>query len=268
MNILNPIGEIPFVDVAQEKDFEFFCQRGSGICEFQVDFSTVISDNVNTNRLQSYAQPVISAENLPQDIKVGPNNILFLKLNPDRPEMKPSFEFANPSPDMQASLDLQDRLLNYFLTANSVDPKTVSGKSDGQKFASGVERLLAMIDKFEASQNDIDLFQHVEEEVFELLVLWSNALQGTDNVDKDLQISVLPDPEMLDISVNFAKPTVLQSQTEQEDSAIKLIESGLISRVEAIMNLRNVSEEQAIQIASKIDSNQILLASNNNMGAQ
>lgn len=259
--IENPIKELPFIDVAGEKDFEFWIRRGSGVTEFQIDFSTVLSDTVNTNRLQSYAQPVISAENLPEGVKVGPNNILFLKLNPDRPEIKPSFEFATPNPDMQASLELQDRLLNYFLTSNGIDPKTVSGNGQGQKYTSGYERLLSMIDKFEASQDDIDLFKHVECELLELFTLWNNTLKGTDAILPEYQIAQLPeDPEL---EVCFAKPQVQQSASELEDSVIKKMEARLISRVEAIMELRGVNKEQAQEILKEIDQEDLSMNKNN-----
>jgi len=250
-SISNPIQMLPFVDVACGKDYEFWVDQGSAATEFNLDFLVTLSDTCNTNRLQSYAQPVISAEELPEDVKVGPNHILFLKLNPDRPEIKPTFDFANPQPDMNASLELQDRLLNYFLTSNGIDPKTVSGKNDSTKYASGVERLLSMIDKFEATQDDFDLFKKVESDILDLFIAWNFTLQGTDMLEPEYQITTLP--AEIDVTVQYHKPEVIQTKTENEDSTIKLLEAGLLSKVEAIAQLRGVSMEQAQKLLKEID---------------
>jgi hypothetical protein len=248
-NDVNPIGMLPFIDVAAEKDFEFWVRRGSGVSEFNLDFLVVCSDTVNTNRLQSYAQPVIVAEKIPESVTVGPQHILFLPLDPTRPEVKPSFEFASPNPDLKSSLDLQDRLINYFLTAQGISPKTISGTAESQKFTSGLERLLAMIERFEASQSDIDLFIDVENKLFTIMRAWYEAISGTDALDQKYNFGAWPESSYL--SVDFKGPEAVQTEADKEDSVIKRLDSGLISKVEAIAELRGISIEEA----KKIDLN-------------
>lgn len=248
----NPIGVLPFIDVAQDKDFEYWIRRGSGIVEFAIDYSTVLSDTVNTNRLQSYAQAVITAESVPDSVTVGPNNILFLKLDPTRPEMKPSFEFVSPQPDMKSSLDLLDRLLNYFMTSRGIDPKSVSGDGKTASYASGLERLLAMIDRFEASQDDIDLFQCVEQELFKLLRLWYTEIRGTALLDQEYDFGEWPE-DGVELCVKFAQPQMIRTESDKEASVVYRLENGLMSRVEAIEELRGVSKDEAQKIADEID---------------
>jgi hypothetical protein len=250
----NPIGMLPFIDIAGDKDFEFWMRRGSGVIDFALDFSVVLSDVVNTNRLQSYAQPVIVAEKVPESVTVGPQHILFLPIDPSRPDVKPSFEFATPNPDMQASLALTDRLVSLFLSSQGIDPKTIASTGEGQKFASGLERLLSMIEKFEASQDDIDLFHHVEEELFALLRAWYTALNGTTALDPKFNFGNWPENAVL--SVKFAKPEMIQTEADKEDSIIKRLDSGLMSKLEAIMELREVDEESAKSILQLIDQTQ------------
>jgi hypothetical protein len=248
----NPIEMLPFIDVASEKDFEFWVRRGSGVTEFNLDFSVVLSDTCNTNRLQSYAQPVIVAEKVPENVSVGPQNILFLPLDPTRPEVRPSFDFASPNPDLKASLDLQDRLLSYFLTANGISPKTISGDGSSEKFTSGVERLLAMIERFEASQSDIDLFLNVEQQLFQLIGAWYSIIQGTDALNQKYNFGMWPvDGEL---NVKFMGPEITQTETDKEDSVIKRLDAGLISRVEAIAELRGIPLEDAREIVAQMDA--------------
>lgn len=239
----NPIEMLPFIDVASEKDFEFWVRRGSGVTEFNLDFSVVLSDTCNTNRLQSYAQPVIVAEKVPENVAVGPQNILFLPLDPTRPEVRPSFDFASPNPDLKASLDLQDRLLSYFLTANGISPKTISGDGNAERFTSGAERLLAMIERFEASEADVDLFHNVEQKLFELMGAWYSVANGTDALDQKYSFGVWPvDAELI---VKFMGPEIVQTEADKQDSVIKLLDAGLISRAEAISRLEGISLEDA-----------------------
>lgn len=248
----NPIGMLPFIDVANEKDFEFWVRKGSGVTEFSLDFSLVLSDTVNTNRLQSYAQAVIVAEKIPESITVGPQNILFLPIDPTRPEITPKFEFVSPQPDMKASLDLQDRLISYFLTSQGIDPKTIQSSGEGTKYTSGLERLLAMMEKFEASQDDIDLFKEVEVKLYELLKAWYGVLQGTDGLNPKYDFGQWPLNSELDIK--FCGPEMITTESEKEDSVIKLLDNGLISKLEAIIKLRNVSIDEAKKILAEINT--------------
>lgn len=249
--IENPIGMVPFVEIASEKDQQFWVDAASSVVEFNLDFSVVLSDTCNTNRLQSYAQPVISAERLPENVRVGPNHILFLPLDPTRPEMKPTFEFATPSPDMASSLELQDRLVSYFLTCEGIDPKTISGKTEGHKYASGLERLLAMIEKFEATQNDYDAFSILEKKSYMIISRWLNIMQNVDSTIEQLKIGELP--EDAGLIVKFSRPEIIRTASELEDSVIKRLDAGLISKAEAISELRGVDLEKANEIAARLD---------------
>lgn len=251
----NPIGKLPFIDVSLEKDFEFWIRRGSGITDFSIDFSVVLSDTVNINRLQSYAQAVITAEKAPESITVGPQNILFLPLDPTRPEIKPSFEFVSPNPDMKSSLELQDRLINYFLSSRGIDAKTISSDGKAQTYSSGLERLLAMIDRFQASQDDIDLFTCVEDDLFELFRDWYNVVRGTDLLDPEYNFGEWP--ENTELYVSYVEPQIIRTQDDKEKSAVYRMENGLISRTEAIMELRGISKEEAQRVISEIDSDSL-----------
>ena len=248
----NPIMALPFIDVAHWKDFEFWVRRGSGVVEFAIDFSVVLSDTVNTNRLQSYAQAVITAEKAPEAMTVGPQHVLFLPLDPSRPEMKPSFEFVNPNPDMKSSLELQDRLLNYFMSSRGIDPKAISSDGKTQSYTSGLERLLAMIERFEASQDDLDLFQGVEWQLYLLLRAWYNAIRGTTLLNPDYDFGEWPEDAV--VVTKFCQPQMLQTESEREQSVVYRLDNGLISRVEAIMQLRGVSKEEAEKVLQEIDT--------------
>jgi hypothetical protein len=251
----NPIKMLPFIDVAPaEKDFQFFVRRGSNTIDFSLDYGMLLSDNANVIRLQSYSQAVISSEKLPTNMTVGPNHILHLKLDPNRPELSPRFEFVTPNPDLAGTQSFMESMLNLHLTSEGQDPSILSTTNSGQKFNSGLDRLLSMISKFEATRDDFALFRKVEDQLVRIMGAWSNEYQnvvGDGELDSDLKIATLPDDVMVD--VKFSEPEAIQTRAEQEDSIIKLIGEGLMSRLEAVMELRGVNEDEAKRILEDID---------------
>lgn len=253
--ILNPIGRLPFIDVASDKDFQFFVRRGTSVVDFALDFGLILSDTANTIRLQSYAQAVMSSEKQPQNLNVGANSVLWLPLDPNNPGATPKFEFVSPNPDIAGSLEFAEMTLRLFLSSRGIDPATISGKGEAKSFSSGIERLLAMLDfHIHATRSDFDLFKNVEFELFEILVSWSNVFQsvsGDGELIPSLKNGVIADDVFLD--VKFNEPSMIQTKSEKESSIINLMENGLMSRKEAIMELREVSEEKASEIISDID---------------
>ena len=250
----NPIGRLPFIDVADDKDFEFFVRYGSNITAFALDFGMVLSDLSNTIRLQNYSQAVISSPKQPTNVRVGPQDILWLKIDPNNPQFSPKFEFVSPSPDLAGSLEFLETLLRLFLSSRGLDPTTVSGKAEGRTFGSGVERLLAMLDKFEATRADFDLFKNVEKELFEIMVAWSNELQnasGETELNEELQGGQIAEDVFVDIK--FKEPSATMTDMEKREAIKMDMDAGLMSRLEAIVEMRCVTEQKAMEIIKRID---------------
>jgi len=248
----NPIGILPFVDVADDKDQEYFCRKGNNTIEFVLDFGLLLSDTANIHRMQSYAQAIVSAEKMPQDMRLGPNRVMFLKLNAQRPELNPTFQFVAPNIDLNSSLDLLEVYLKLFMTSKGLDPKMISSKSDGQTFASGLDRLLYMIQQFEATKDDMDLFTDVEESVFNIMIKWSNLLQTVqDGLKPELKLATIPDAAKMEVI--YKEPSMLKSQSEIEDSVFRQLDEGLMSRVEAVAQIRGISDEKAEEVVKELD---------------
>jgi hypothetical protein len=254
--VANPIEQLPFVDIAMGKEFEFWVRQGNDVVQFAIDFSALLSDTAEVNKRQGYSQAIVYSQQPPKDMMVGPNRVLHMQLDPNT-EIQPKFEWSSPQPDMQASLDLLESYLRLFLSAEGMDPKTVSGRLEGTKYSSGVDRLLAMIEKFEASSDDIDLFNKVEDQTLKIAVAWSNLMQGA-TVQVGVQ-PLLPElqagalPEDVQVNVNYKKPEAVQTKSETEDSVIKRVDAGLMSKKSALMELDGLTEEQAEKALAEID---------------
>lgn len=254
--IENPLGELPFIDVCEDKDFEYWVRQGNDTIDFSLDFSVGLSDTSEVNKRQGYAQAVVKSEEPPKDIRVGPNRVLHLKLDPNK-EVQPEFSWMSPSADLGSSIKLIDTMLSLFLTAEDVDPKTISTKGDSQTFASGLDRLLYMLDRFESSKDDMDLFKGVEQKVFDLKRKWSNLLIGA-NVDGGItplvpKLQEATISEDILMTIKYAEPMAIQSDKEIQDAQISLLDSQLTTKVKAIMKIHGLSEAAAIEFLQAID---------------
>lgn len=255
---VNPIQKLPFVDITAEKDSEFFVRQGSSSVQFSIDFGAQLSDVSNIVRMQCYAQAIMSSEKMPTNATVGPNHIMWLQLDPNRPEMAPKFEFVSPNSDLKSALEFLTVTLRLYLTSEGVDPKTISGTGEAQSFTSGLERLLSNLDRFEASRQDIDIFQCAEYELSEIITDWLEVYQGTDLLLPKYQVGKLPDD--LGFSINYAKPEAVQTKTETEDSVIKLLDKGLKTKKDALMELYNIDADSAEEMMAEIANDKQIVA--------
>jgi len=252
-SILNPIGKMPFVDVKEDTQDEYWQRFGNSTVDFTLEMAIILSDVAEVNRLQGYAQPIISAVEPPVDMKIGPNTVMFLKKSKNAdPGEQPDFKFASPNPDLSGSIEMVRTFLSMFLTSKGLDPGVVSADGTSTRFTSGIDRLLSNIEKFEASIDDFELFQWVELEIFNLIKLWLEALSGVTAGGLMPELSgIIPSDVKMDIE--FVEPGTQLSQADTDDSVIKRLDNGLISRVEAIMELRGIDESQARDVMDQIE---------------
>jgi hypothetical protein len=251
----NPIGRLPFVDVANEKDFQFFVNIGSDVAEFVIDFLTQLSDLANTCRFQNYSQAIVYSSEEPKNIRVGPNSVIWLKIDPNNPDAKPQFTFESPSPDIMGSLEFLNVQLKMFLSSAGLNPGTVSGKNEMEKFVSGIDHLLANLDKFKASKEDMDLFRRAEADLFEILKAWHDALYDvTDDLQllEELRSTRLSGKIKMDIV--YKEPQAVQTSSETEDYCIKAVEAGLMTIKEAVKRMYRVEDDKADEIVAELEA--------------
>jgi len=253
----NPIGRMPFIDNANgEKDSQFFVRRGSDIAEFGIEMGTILTDVATTARDQHFGQGVIYSVKQPKEVRGNHNKWLWLQLDPERPEARPELQFVSPNADIPASLEMIQVLLNMFLTSRGLDTSVITGKGQATTPSSGIEKLLQMIDRFEASQDDFDAFKSVEHKAFDLMRDWSNYCQNINEgklaLDPELRISSISDSAKM--SVQFQGPEAIKSDEEKLNELERKMELGIISRKMMIMEYYEVSEDRALEIMSEIDS--------------
>ena len=249
-DITNSLGTLPFVDVADpsDKDFRFWVFKQSLLVRFQIDFCKDLTDLSETMKMQGFSTGILIAEKKPESINIGARKFMFIPLDPNNPQAKPSFDFKNPTPDLLAQMNIILDKLSMFLSTQGIDPKLVSGVANVQQFNSGVERLLSQIQRFEASNDDLDLFRWVESRSYGIIKGWNNILAA------DLAPGFQMIPDESEVMVNFEKPEVIETKKEREDRQIVLVDNSLQTRKKAIMNIHEVDQDTAEEMMKEIEN--------------
>jgi hypothetical protein len=260
VNIMSPLAEtqcLPFVDVSSGKNFEFWIRGFDSLFDATVMYNVILTSEFQTVEMQGHAQPYYKgdAEHMPENIRIGVDKMIFIPQNPNNP-VNSEFGFANPGSDLSGIRQFRESFLAAFLSSRGLDTSIVSGNPTTNTASSGVEKLLQMVEKFEASQEDISLFRHVEEEIAEIIACYISSFRGL-RVDDSLmlkdiyQLTVMP--EDLAVNVEFAKPEMIKTEMEMLEVAAKEIELGLTSRVHVLMKLKNMTKEEAEKHIQEVD---------------
>ena len=252
----NPLGDtLPFVDVASYKDFNYFVSESDLVSNFSIEFCGALSDLMFVSRMQGWSQAYLKApaDMSAENISIGPTKVIHLPITMDEPE--PEFGFSSPNSDLQGSIQTVEFLLKCFLTSRGLSTSTVTGQGEVEKHSSGIERLLAKLDRAEATKEDYHLFENAEQEVYELIKKWHNALRETGQLNDEYLSGELPEASKM--GVTFNKPEMFQSKTEKLDYNMKRYELGIGSRTTILMDVDNMSREEAEEYLEKVDQENI-----------
>jgi hypothetical protein len=254
---INPILMLPLVEFSIEKDAKFFSNITPSLANFTIDTCLDLSDLSNISRLQGFSQAVITAQKPPENMLVGPNRILFLQQDSLPDAKDPRFEFVSPNANIDSAIELVVKKVELYMIAEGIDPKILNADGTSKSYSSALERLIAMIEKFKASKSDFDLFMQAEQELFKVMVAWSNTLQGvTDGYALMPELNLATIPDTAKLLVSYIIPEDVQTKAERETSVEKRLGLGLMSKKRAIMEIENLDDAGALQYLEEIKQEQ------------
>lgn len=257
-NLENPIAPLlPFTEYALEKDGDVYVDEKETSVSFTLKLNAMMTEIFHIMRMQGFGQPVLktSAESAPktEEVECGVDNILVL-LTGDPEGATSDFQFVHASPDLQGNIDTLSVILSAWLSSEGLDMDSVKFKSDGGKsYSSGFERLLALIEKFEATQDDMEVFREGEKNEFKIIAKYLNALADDRNqLEQEYAMGQLPEDASL--SVEFAKPEEIQTKPEKIKMLDDMRAKGLGSLITAVMELKGFkSEDEAKEFLKMLE---------------
>lgn len=252
--IENPIAPLmPIVEFSAMKDFDYWRSGSTELADFTLFINEGFSMCGSVVENQGFAQAVMwgPQEMMQEEIFVGPRRILKLITDPNRPDEKIDFDYKNPSSDISGVLDYYSKLIMMFLSSQGLDPNTVAGQPNStSNFSSATERLLALIEKFDASKEAMDVYKVGERKIFEIIKAWLSAYSDSDDLDPKYKISI---PDSAELVIKFKEPQSLLTESEKMDIAERRIDNKLWSRQDALVFLDDVPKEEAAKQVKEVD---------------
>lgn len=244
---INPLGMLNFVYKQKSDSIDY--PTSNPLAQQTINYNIFNSDILTAATMQGFGQAVFKYPEGSDIIEqeVGYMNAIKLPQSTMPDAKETSFEFQNASPNLDG---WQKLILTYLKQVLAEHGITSSQAIDGEteKFASGLDRMIAQADVQWIIQENQENYLEVENDVFEIVKAYEN-LNGNFEFN-----------EFEEIKVIYQKPTVQISDSEKLNNIKMLLDMGLTDKAGALMILDpNLSEEQAQEKLAKIDQETILV---------
>lgn len=254
-DIENPIGELPFVDFARDRDGQYWAYGGDDLVDGGILVNCLISNLNHIAVTQGYGQMVLTGNNLPNNILLGPDKAIKLEYDRDQ-DPQPTVEFVTasaPLAELQKGIEMYVALL---LTTNNLSTTGIAMQLQGSSnMASGIA---LMIDKSESQEDVIDqqqIFLDAEPDILRKANKWIQTIkQSADKtINPELDEINLPEGFEDELQVVFDDPTPIQSESEHLDNLKKRKDLGISTMIDILkMDQPGLTDEQAEEKLKKI----------------
>lgn len=249
VDVINPIQDMPFVNFAMDQEGSFWAEGGDDIFDGAVKVNCMITNMDHIGVTQGYGQFYMKGKNLPRFVKAGVNKSILLEVE-SKDDPDPQIGFASSSPKLQ---ELKDQVVMYvalLLTTNNLSTRSVSTElSGGQDFASGISLIIDKAESIEDVQDQRDVFQKNEPEIFKKLQKWQAVYKGA--LKEEYRKHLIPQEFELNLKFNDARP--IMSETEKLNALKLRKELGLNTMIELLMmDDPALTEKQAEERLKKI----------------
>lgn len=240
-NSVNPLGKLPFVykQKGASTDYPFHNQ----ITEQSINYNLMMSDLITAASMQGFGQAILSyPENAEiKEVEVGLMAAVRLPQSTKLDAPKTEFKFESPSPDLAGQKTICDNYMYSVLAEHGIDGGQSNDKGS-TTFTSAADRYMASADVQWIVKENQEVYQELEEEVFEIIKLWE-GLNGNNAFDKAEELKVY-----------FPQPTINITESDKLKNIEMLLKLRLKTRPQALMILDpNLTEQQAEDEIQEVD---------------
>lgn len=240
----NPIGLLPVINVARDRDNETWATQGEDMVDLTIAIQMGWTDLMTIAKHQGFGHLLITGEEKPAKMLLGPNHATYMKSSPNGPA--PTMEYVNASPPLAEYKELLTELLGLLLTTNNMEPGAIGGNGTAKTFTSGFHALISMADSLEAIESDKPLMEKMEQETWAVIAAWHNWMFDTQQLADEEAKALGKFSNEFQVSVSFADVKPLESEDERIARVKSLLDLGLLTKLDAIMKLHpGMTQEQA-----------------------
>jgi hypothetical protein len=243
----NPYGAIPFIYV-NKSAIELFPRPDTDLLSMVKLFPVLFTD-LNFISMFSSHSVVYGIDVNFDNIELSPNSMWSLKSDLASGK-QPQLGIIKPEGDIDKLLSMIAQELSTWLETRNVKAKAVNGAQVDN--ISGVSKIIDEIDTTEDRKETIPHFIKAELELWNLI---ANHLHPIWRLEPDFQDGA---PRMrfspgFELNIYFPTPEVAASESEIIDNQIKLIDKGLTTKKAAVMEIHDMTEEEAEKFVDEIE---------------
>jgi hypothetical protein len=248
---LNPIGVLPIVSLAKDRDGSFWAVGGEDLIEGSILVNTILSDIYYIAKMHGTGLFYLFGKGVPKSYKVGPNNAITMDVKEGDPT--PTIGFANANPQLAEHMKLVEQYVAILLTTNDLEPGSVQGQLSATGASSGIQEMIIKSEPMGSVEDDQEIFKDAEPKVVNVCAKWHNLY-----LDKGLLVEDLAEmgkmPDKLEYSIKFGAVQQFMSETEKLDVIEKRMDLSIDTLVDAMI-LDN-PDMSAIDAKKKIEENE------------
>ncbi len=242
----NPIGALPFVNLAGEQDGTFWAEGGSDLVDTGVKVNVDITNVKHIGNQQGYGQMYMTGKNLPKSVKVGPTHCIQLEQS-DKDEPAPTVGILSSQPPLSELKELIEMQVALMLSTNNLSTHgfSVSLTESGKSFASGIAIMLDKSESTEDIEEQAKVFMEAEPDVWVLFYLWLGVYKSAGLLSDDAALlKQVKKPE--DVQLEFPQAAPIVAETDELTAIEQRKTLGMNTMLELIMRDRpGLSEEEA-----------------------
>lgn len=242
----NPIGELPVINLAKDRDYESWATQGSDLIDLCVAFQLGWSDLLTVAKHQGFSILTMSGFEEPKKLTIGINRILWQKLNAEG-GAQPSAQFIQPGSPLEQYNSILMDLLGLILTSNDMNPGTISGNSNAsENITSGFARLIQMSDAIEAVEQDKPIMRDAEKSLWEVIAKWHNFMLDQGVLEPEAA-ALGKFSEDFQIAIQYQDLKPIESETDRLNAVKQLNDLGLVTRADMLKKLYPDMSDEEIQ---------------------
>jgi len=257
---LNPIGEIPGIGLAKERDEGFWAGGGEDLVDGAILINTQITDMNSILFMQGWGQLVITGPKgcVPKQMETGPHHALVLTTKPNEKEAKVTVVSSNPPVD--AWMRAIEQYAALLLSTNNMAPSSMASKLDASSFPSGIAMLFEQAESTEDVTDSQHDFTVAERREWRLIAQWYNYYAERNGLcDSFAVVGALPAAEKLNVKVKFNPASQFVTEKERLENMKLKKDLGIVRQVELIMEENpGLTEEEAMEKLKKITAERML----------
>ena len=250
----NPILTLPFVNLSQGQDEQFFVDAGDDLTDAGININVQISNMIHIGNTQGHGQLYMTGKNLPKSIKVGVNHCVQIEQNEGEPT--PNIGYLNSGAELAELRSNVEMLMAMMLTTNNLSTSGFSTSlTGGKEFASGIALMIDKSESIEDVNEQSQTFIKAEPQIFGKVQRWQEVYKETGLLAEEAQEYLLPTTVEEELVVTFPSVKPVMSEAELLDIYQKRLDMGLNTRVDILRRDNpGMGIEDAIAKIAEIDA--------------